>query len=204
MSDPHMTDVTARNDKAPRDTVALRQLTVANAWNVQGDPAHVAFVQAVRQRFAVELPREPNTTRATTTFLALWLGPSSWLLVHAADRVAATQVEFDTARDALNEQRGALFDVSASRVAFAVEGHSAAVLLAKSTPLDFHLRAFPVGTCAQSLFGHVNALFHRRGPQAFDVLVARSFGGDVWNALLASAAQFQPRIASPQPLQWTS
>ena len=98
--------------------------------------------------------------------------------------------DFEGARDALNAAGGALFEVSASRVAYAVRGPRAADVLAAGCPLDFHARAFPVGACAQSVLARVNALCWRSAADVFVVLVARSFGRDVWHGLCESALEY--------------
>jgi sarcosine oxidase subunit gamma len=158
----------------PRLIVAEAPIVVA--WNVQGDPKGLSL--------EIPLPTRPNTIASRGSTLALWLGPRSWLLLlqDAGDGFAA-------ARDAANAQGGALFDVSASRVAFTVRGAHAAQVLAQSCPLDFDPRAFPAGTCAQSLFGRVNALYYRldEAPD-FTLMIARSFAGEAWRRLRASAA----------------
>jgi heterotetrameric sarcosine oxidase gamma subunit len=72
-------------------------------------------------------------------------------------------------------------------------------VLAKHCPLDFHVRAFPERTCAQSVFGHVNALLYRReGVSAFTLIVARSFGHDVWQMLCHSSMQYGYDIVPPR------
>jgi heterotetrameric sarcosine oxidase gamma subunit len=91
-------------------------------------------------------------------------------------------------RASINAAGGALFDVSASRVAFAVTGAQASALLATRCPLDFHAGAFPVSACAQSLLGHVGALYYRREAEDVVVMVARSYARDAWHALCVSAA----------------
>jgi sarcosine oxidase subunit gamma len=84
--------------------------------------------------------------------------------------------DFDTTREAINAAGGALFDVSASRIAWTIAGPRAATVLASGCPLDFHPRAFPACTCAQSVFGHVNVLVEKRDDSpAFVLMVARSF-----------------------------
>jgi len=165
--------------------VELTPLALAASWNVQGDATSEAFLAEVERRFGVGLPAAANAAVRSGPWLALWLGPDSWLLVAEAPLAGglASPPGFDACRDALIAQGGALFDVSASRVAFVVQGLQVEAKLAKHCPLDFHLRAFPVGTCAQSLFDHVNALFHRTGPQAFTVMVARSLAHEVAGAL---------------------
>ena len=174
--------------------VAFAETTFAAAWNVQGDLARPAFADTVRRLFDIALPAPPNTTVRSGPLTALWLGPTSWLLV-ANEPAALT--EFPAQRDAINAGGGALFDVSASCLAWTVSGPRAATLLAKECPLDFHLRAFAVGACAQSVLGHVNALFYRRDPSSFTLVVARSYARGVWRTLYQAAAQYGYDVLPP-------
>jgi sarcosine oxidase subunit gamma len=176
--------------------LTLTETSFAGAWNVQGDAHAPDFANEVRRLFDVALPVAPNTTMQTPTLTALWLGPSSWLLVWAGK---AAPENFDLRRDALNVVGGALFDVTASRVAWTVAGTYAATVLAKSCPLDFHPRAFPEGSCAQSLFGHVHALVYRRAASpAFTLMVARSLARDAWLTLCRSAAAYGYDVLPPR------
>jgi sarcosine oxidase subunit gamma len=184
---------------AETEGVTLSEAIVGAAWNVQGDPARASFVTGVAQRFGVPLPLVPNTTKRGNELIAFWLGPRSWLLVESSPSPSVL-ADFISQRDALNALGGALFDVSASRVGFRIRGPRAATVLAKSCPLDFHSDVFPVGGCAQSLFGHVNALFYRQdAAPTFVMLVARSFARDVWRSLCHSSAQHEYDVAAPRP-----
>lgn len=170
--------------------VVMFEATIAAAWNVQGDPARAPIVTGVQRLFDVSLPLVPNTTRRANALVAFWLGPRSWLLVESSlpGRPAAL-AGFDARRDALNAGGGALFDVSASRVAYTIRGPHAAAVLARSCPLDLDPRAFAPGHCAQSVLGRVAALFygHQETP-AYTVMVARSMAVDVWRGLCLAAA----------------
>jgi sarcosine oxidase subunit gamma len=164
--------------------VTLAETTFAAAWNVQGDARRPEFTERVSELFTVSLPITPNTTARNESRTALWLGPASWLVVES-------NVSNPTAFDALNAVGGALFDVSASRVAWTVAGTHAATILAKACPLDFHARAFAGEACAQSVFGRVNALFYRRASApVFTLMVARSLARDAWRTLCLSAAAY--------------
>ncbi len=168
--------------------VTLAETRFASAWNVQGDARQPDFADEIHRLFDLALPVAPNTTARSRTLTALWLGPASWLLVVAGKTAPEN---FDACRDALNASGGALFDVTASRVAWTVAGEHAATVLAKSCPLDFHPRAFPEDACAQSLFGQVNALVHRRAASpAFTLMVARSLARDAWHTLCRSSAPY--------------
>ena len=176
--------------------IVLAEATIANAWNVQGNVTRPEFIARARELFGVSLPVAPNTVAMTDALSALWIGPRSWLLVAGGE---SPLVNFGAKRDALNAVGGALFDLSASRVAWTVSGPHVATVLAKC-PLDFHVRGFAPGTCAQSLFGHVNALWVRpQEDDAFQMLVARSFACDVWYALMESGAQYgvEVRLRAP-------
>jgi heterotetrameric sarcosine oxidase gamma subunit len=182
--------------------LTLCEATLTAAWNVQGNPTRTPFVTRVQQLFDVPLPLIPNTTKRGNALIVLWLGPRSWLLVESSSlRRPSTLTDFGPKRDVLNALGGALFDVSASRVAYRIRGTHAATVLAKSCPLDFHQDAFPAGGCAQSVFGHVNAFFFQQdAAPTFLMLVARSFARDVWRLLCRSSAQYGYDVVASQPV----
>jgi len=162
------------------DAVTLAPVTIASAWNVQGARA----LDAARDRFGVALDAAPGSVTASGNLSALWLGPQSWLLVSAAPLR-----EFAVARDVLRAAGGALFDLSASRVAYAVRGARALDVLAAGCPLDLHADALPPGRCAQSVFARVSALYCRAADGVV-VMVPRSFGRDVWHGLCEAGREY--------------
>ena len=177
--------------------LTIAELTTAASWNMQGDPTRADFVDEARRLFDVALPTKANTTARSDTLTALWLGPRSWLLVAGG---ASSLIDFPEKCDAINRQRGALFDVSASRVAWALAGARAPEVLAKGCPLDFHPRAFVIGACAQSLYGHVNVLIEKRDETpTFTLMVARSYTRDVERALGIVAAQYGLDVLAARP-----
>ena len=170
------------------DSLELVEMPIAAAWNVQGDATSTDFKDAVA-KFSIALPMMPNTTSRSDALTAFWLSPRSWLLV--AESADSPLVDFIGRRDALNAARGALFELTASRVAYRLAGERAADVLATGCPLDLHAHAFRVGQCAQSVFGRVNALFYKfDDTPTYVLMVARSFGRDVWQALSQAAAPY--------------
>lgn len=182
--------------------VALSEAAIAAAWSVQGDPARASFVSGVAHLFGVPLPLVPNTTKRGNALIVFWLGPRAWLLVESSpSRLPSALTEFAAKRDGLNALGGGLFDVSASRVVYRIRGTHAATVLAKSCPLDFHPDVFSVGGCAQSVLGHVNALFYKQdAAPTFLVQVAKSFARDVWRHLCHSSAQYGYDVVAPRPV----
>ncbi|MGZ8267294.1 MAG: sarcosine oxidase subunit gamma [Burkholderiales bacterium] len=170
------------------DPIGLTEVLIAAAWNAQGDEARSDFTDQVARQFSIALPTVPNTTVRSDALTAFWLGPRSWLLV--AESAASPLADFIEKRDALNAAGGALFDLSASRVAYRLAGLRATDVLATGCPLDLHPRTFRAGDCAQSVFGRVNALLYKSDEApSFTIMVARSFARDVWRALTLAVAQ---------------
>jgi heterotetrameric sarcosine oxidase gamma subunit len=172
------------------DAVTLQAFDIGIAWTVRGDVRHTPFVSETERALGLALPTQPGTTTGAGLTMGekgvafgqvlLALGPTSWLLV-AASRGSAP--DFDTSRKAINAAGGALFDVSASNVAWSISSENVERILNSACPLDLDLRSFPIGHCAQSLLGHVGALFYRAAKSAFIVMAARSFALDVHHDL---------------------
>ena len=177
--------------------IEFAEARIVRAWNLRGDPGRMPFVAEARNLFGLPLPLQPNTSASGAAGAMLWLGPRSWLWVAGSD---APPQEFDPARRALNAAGAALFDLSASYVAWTISGPEVARVLNRGCPLDFHPRAFPAGHCAQSVFGHINALFYRPDDRpAFLVMVARSLAADARHDLWAAALPEGPRVAPALP-----
>jgi sarcosine oxidase subunit gamma len=174
------------------EPVTLHEATFAIAWNVRGDARRGELASTVQQGFGVPLPAPLASASSDGTTL-LWLGPRSWLVVID---VANAALDFERARSSINASGGALFDVSASYVAWSIAGANARTVLNRGCPLDFRERSFPRGHCAQSTLGHVNALFYRPADApAYVVMVARSLARDAWHALTATTAhQMGPAV----------
>lgn len=165
--------------------VTIREVRIGRCWNLRGDPRNAAFI-AEAGRLLAPLPLDPMTSTRRDGDALLWLGPRSWLFVTGP---SSRERDFDATRGAINAAGGALFDVSASYVAWSIAGTRAARVLNRDCPLDFSPSAFAAGQCAQSVLGHVNALFYRPGSApAFVVMIARSFAADGWHALTSATA----------------
>lgn len=125
--------------------------------------------------FGVDPPAAMLASAVAGPRAALRLGPDEWLLL-AEDGAAPPRVA----------PPASLVDIAHRHRAFAVEGPGAALLLAEGCPLDLDPAAFPPGACTRTLFGKVEILLWRRGPDAFEIEVARSLAAPL-RALLAEA-----------------
>ena len=152
--------------------------------NLRGDPEDARFAAAVRGATGLELPRTPNTLSRTETSQLAWLGPDEWLLSLPAGTQPALLARL---REATTGLHAAVTDLGDSYAIVVLDCADAAEILSCDCPLDFHPRAFAVGTCAQSLVGKANALIVREAEQRFAVTVRRSFAPYAY-ALLRHAA----------------
>jgi sarcosine oxidase subunit gamma len=172
--------------------VRLNERQDLGKLDVRGDPHDRAFMAAVGRVLDLLLPSEPGTSAAKARIAALWLGPDEWLVTCPAGEAARLA---SSLREALADIHAAITEVTDGRVAFRVAGPSARDVLAKGCPLDLHPRAFPPGSCAQSLLAKASVLIHlldddpERGP-SFDVYVARSFAYYSWTWLEDAAREY--------------
>ena len=168
--------------------------------DLRGDPHDRAFMAAVGRVLDLLLPTEPCTSAAKDEIAALWLGPDQWLVTCPAGDAPRL---IEALRGALADIHAATTDLSDGRVAFRVAGPSARDVLAKGTPLDLHPRAFPPGSCAQSLLGKTAVLIHlldddREHGASFDVYAGRSFAQYVWMWLEDAGREYGVQI-EPAP-----
>jgi sarcosine oxidase subunit gamma len=177
--------------------VTLADVELASVWNLRGNAADPAFAARAARLFGLRVQSEAMTSVRVDERTLLWLGPRSWLFVAAS---AVGDADFDTARSAIHDANGALFDVSASYVAWTVSGARAARVVNRLCPLDLHRRSFVPGRCAQTLLGHIGALVYRPGESPeFIVMVARSLAAGAWHSLCTASQSEGYRVAARRP-----
>jgi sarcosine oxidase, subunit gamma len=167
--------------------------------DLRGQPSERAFMSGVGRVLDLLLPTEPNTAATKNRVTALWLGPDQWLLVCPADDSA---LFIKSLHEALAECHCAVTDLSDGRTALCLEGPSAREVLAKGCPLDLHRRAFPAGTCAQTLLGKADVLLHLRADEPaagafFDLYVGRSFAHYLWARLEDAGREYGVQVDAP-------
>jgi sarcosine oxidase subunit gamma len=125
-------------------------------YSLRGKAADAGFMAACESALGARPPLEPNTVDGGI----LWLGPDEWLVV--TDKV-------------LSGTDLVLVDVTASRQTIDVAGPQAEETLSKAATLDFHVKAFPVGSCAQTNIARTQGILHRLDVQHFRIYVRTSF-----------------------------
>lgn len=106
-------------------------------------------------------------------------GPNQWFVV-GDETLTATAVREKAA--ALGPDL-ALSDQSHGRVRLAVSGPRCRFLLAKGCAVDLSTAAFPRGRSAPTLFNHIGVHITRTDEDRFELMVLRSFAGNLWEDL---------------------
>ncbi|MBS0420789.1 MAG: sarcosine oxidase, gamma subunit [Proteobacteria bacterium] len=160
-----------------RDTLAIARIAAR-----RGRAADLA--RAVREQFDLDLPEGPR--RVESTGLALiGIGVGTWLATrgHEPDTFATSLREAFNSSATVSDQIGA-YEI------LGLTGQHVPAVLAKFIALDLHPRAFPVGSAAATLAGHIPLTFWRLA-DSFELAVPRSYSLDFQHLLAASAAEFQ-------------
>jgi sarcosine oxidase subunit gamma len=152
-----------------------------------------ALAARVRERFAIDLPREPR--RAANGPIAFaGTGPDAWL---------ATAESADGFLPALRAALGdcaAISDQSGGTAAVRLGGPRVRDALAKGVMIDLHPSTFAPGDVAVTAAAHVGLTLWRLPDDAtgatFEVAVARSLAASFWHWLATSAAEYGLAVAA--------
>ncbi|MCB8875773.1 sarcosine oxidase subunit gamma [Acidisoma silvae] len=150
--------------------VRLETLPAFGRLNFRG---RGAAVSAMGEAFGLALPQEACRAAISGSRAALWLGPDEWLLLLMLP--SDTDAVIAAAATSLAGQPHSLVDISERQYALGLSGRQAATVLAGGNPLDFDLRAFPVGMCTRTVMGKAELAIWRTEPDRFHIEVWRSF-----------------------------
>jgi heterotetrameric sarcosine oxidase gamma subunit len=175
-----------------------------------------ALTSRVRERFGVELPREPRRVEANGLAF-VGVGVETWLaegglastgtaLATGAPLAAATGTSLVAAANTdLNRFTASLRQVIDDLATVSDQIGSYAVLrltgprvrdaLAKFVPLDLHTRVFDPGSAASTIASHVPVTLWRLadgsdGSPVFELAAPRSYAGSFWHVVMESSAEF--------------
>lgn len=123
---------------------------------------------------------------------ALWTGPGHWLITCPEAQRPGLEARL---RTALEGMTGALTDVGAGFAVLNLSGPAAADVLAQGCTIDLDPAVFPEGACAMTALARMRVVIHRM-PRAggYDVYVARSFAGSLWQWVTVAALEFGYRV----------
>jgi heterotetrameric sarcosine oxidase gamma subunit len=143
---------------------------------------NAALKAAVLQAYGVELP---VANGSAVSFVGY--GPGQWFAV------SESLANESLARDLAQRLAGlaSISDQSGGRTVLRVSGPRARDVLAKGLPIDLDPRAFPLGSAATSVIGHIGVqLWQVDDTRSYDIAIFRSLSHSFWRWLTASAGEF--------------
>ena len=100
---------------------------------------------------------------------------------------------YGTQAPIINDEQGAILDLSHARTHLRVSGPNAVDLLKRLFPIDFREHAFPVNSVASSTFHHVGTTLWR-SEKGYDLFVPRGYGLSIWESVVETAEQFGAEV----------
>jgi heterotetrameric sarcosine oxidase gamma subunit len=136
---------------------------------------------ALKKALGLALPAPGQVTAGKGGTRAIWVGPGRALVCGAAVPDLAALA--------------AVVDQSDASAVVRVEGAAVTDVLARLVPIDLRPAAFPEGTTARTLIGHMMASVTRVGPDAIELMVFRSMAGTLVRELTEHAQGVAARAA---------
>lgn len=145
------------------DGVRLTELDLGQMTSVAPLAGKDRALAAALKGLGLKFPPPNGSSTAKGGARLLWWGRGQAMLVGA--------VPPETLAGA-----AALTDQSDGWAAMRLEGPLAGAALARLVPVDLRADAFPVGQSARTMLFHMTCTLVRVGPDAFEIMVLRSFG----------------------------
>lgn len=134
--------------------------------------------------FGLSLPETGRAATAASGAAVLWGGLGQYLALLPAEGLRAV-----ARLEAAIGDAASVTALAGARTLITVGGTDAAEALSRLLPIDLDATAFPPGSVAHTLAGHVGVLAWRRED---DVVLGcyRSFGADLWHACITAGRSF--------------
>ena len=166
--------------------ISIRRDDPARAWLLRLRAPDLAVVERIGGALGVDLPTRPNRAAGERP-RAQWLGPGEWCVLDAAVAFAAVHVALGT---------GAvhLANVTDGLVRYRIEGARARDLLAKSTTLDLHPRAFVPDDCVQSALALTRVVIDHDRASGLSLYAGAEYAHHLEAWFADASREFLPRI----------
>lgn len=180
------------------DIVRIGERPFLGHLNFRAEASDRASIQTIEEMFGLTLPLTPNQAVRSGAGIAVWLGPTEWLIIHQDEDGAAT---VEPLQQHFAHAHAAVTDISSGQTLIYIYGSHSRELLARGCPLDLHQDSFKPGDCAQTHFEHVpiTLWLDTSTPDPdkkpwINVVVRRSFADYLWRRFDDSARTIRATI----------
>jgi sarcosine oxidase subunit gamma len=180
----------AKGSDGPGVTLRLRHpLSIVTVMARRGGME--ALAAAMHSSFGLALPG-PGQSATAQDLTLRWAGPEQWLAIAEGGRDGDLHRRLTAAL----ADTASLVDQSHGRVAIVIAGPRARAVLAKGTAVDLHPSRLRPGQVAMTQMAHVGVHLTQTAPDAFELLVFRSFAESLFEFLTAMAAEYGYEVVS--------
>jgi sarcosine oxidase subunit gamma len=170
-------------------TVELREVPFLTMAGLRVDPAGDTGERL--GTLTGGLPSASGEVRGSDRTAVLWLGPSEFLLVAAAESHESLGGDLPGAlSEALGDGAGQVVDLSANRTTFELSGPRARAVLEKGCSLDLHPRVFKAGTALSTEIGGIPAILWKTADETYRIFPRASFAEFLGRWLLDAMREF--------------
>ncbi len=172
------------NTSPDRQTVTITEQAMLGHLVIRGQ--HDGLAQAVQDLLGLPLPSAPLQSCETQATVLRWVSPDEWLLTLPGENLATVEAGL---RERLDE-RFAIVDVSGGQTMLHLAGENADLVVRKSTSYDINPANFPEGKTVTTLFARTPLMLRRMSPNAFELIIRRSFTHYIHHWLQDAAGEY--------------
>lgn len=173
----HHADLESLAQQGPKTGgVHLRELKLLGHLTLRCNPDNGDQLAAVERVLGVALPLQPLTSTEKGGYSIRWMSPDEWLILVPGLETFDIEAKF---RDEMPGHYS-LVNSSGGSTVLELSGANVIEVLKKSTPVDLHPKAFPVGKVVSTVFAKSTATIRRSGEQRFELIIRRSFSDYIW------------------------
>ena len=148
--------------------------------------------QAFEQIMGCPLPVAPLSAVCTEGCTIRWLSPDEWLITIPPGAAFGLETAFRATMPGLFS----LVNGSGGMTVFRLRGPNVIDLLKKSVSVDLHSSVFPENKVVSTNFAKATCVLHRTAPDAFDLVVRRSYADYIWRWIADAGREFGLRVES--------
>jgi sarcosine oxidase, subunit gamma len=166
--------------------VHLREKKLLGHLTLRCNPENAGQLAAVERVLGTGLPLKPLTSVEQGDYSIRWISPDEWLIL-----VPGLQA-FDIESKFRDEMAGhySLVNSSGGSTVLELCGENVVDVLKKCTPVDLHIKQFPVGKVVSTVFAKSTAVIRRSDEMCFELVIRRSFADYIWLWLQDASREF--------------
>ncbi|MEJ2044043.1 MAG: sarcosine oxidase subunit gamma family protein [Reinekea sp.] len=156
--------------------VVLRELKLLGHLTLRCNPESKEQLTAAKKILGVDLPLAPLTSDEKDGVSVRWIAPDEWLILVPGDKAYSIEASFR------NNMPGhySIVNSSGGSTVLQVSGDQVVDMLKRCTPVDLHIKEFPVGKVVSTVFAKSGAVIRRTGNTQFELVIRRSFADYIW------------------------